>query len=140
MVVGFEKQIPNIKNLCGGVLGLPQSHNLHIFFILVVACPVPAVQNGYATINSKNDGLMLPGNITAAYSCVPGYQLENPKKYISKCEYHFQNRAGRYKGDRNRLVKAIWKGQEAIRCGKGWNYSAIYSNITTISNWFLRKS
>lgn len=48
------------------------------------------------------------GNATVAYSCVSGYELENPDNNIVECEY----------GNDDQIRTAFWTGQEKIRCVK----------------------
>ena len=68
---------------------------------------------------SEHDSLMLPGNTTVAYSCAPGYELENQDNNIAKYEYEFKNRTGRPNGSNDQLVIAVWTGREKIRCNEG---------------------
>ena len=56
---------------------------------------IPVVKHANITILPERDGLKLPGNTTAAYSCLSGYELENPDNNIAKCEYALENLAGR---------------------------------------------
>ena len=95
---------------------------LHIIVrFSVVVCDmrtVPVVKKASIKNMPEHDGLMLPGNTTVAYSCVSGYELENPDNNIARCEYEFKNRTGRPNGSDDQLVIAVWTGHEKIRCIK----------------------
>ena len=67
---------------------------------------VPTVKHANFTILPGHGGSMLPGRATVAYSCVSGYELENPDNNIVECEYG--------NDDQNRT--AFWTGQEKIQC------------------------
>ena len=101
---------------------------MHNSLFTVVTCDmkaVPAIPHAYARNPSNGGSLILPGNFSMIYSCMPGYELDNPKNNAATCEYQFKNRTGRKKGHRHQLVTPIWKNYEAIRCVKGWYYSVI---------------
>ena len=67
----------------------------------------------------QSNGLMLPGNVNVPYTCETGYELENPEINAAKCDYAFEDRAGRPENNNDQLVTAIWAGHERIRCKKG---------------------
>ena len=74
---------------------------------------IPVVKHANITILPGRDGLKLPGNTTATYTCVSGYELENPDNNIAKCEYVFKNLQN------HQFRTAVWTGHEKIRCIEG---------------------
>ena len=87
-----------------------------IFIFTVVDCDlsaVPVVKHANFTILPAHDGSKLPVNTTATYTCVSGYELENPDNNIAKCEYAFKNLQN------HQSRTAVWTGQEKIRCIEG---------------------
>ena len=80
---------------------------------------VPAIKDAYIPNMPQNNGLLLPRSITVTYSCLPGFELENPSDNTATCDYDFQSRKGAPEIDKSQIVTAIWTGYETIRCREG---------------------
>ena len=79
----------------------------------------PVVTHANITNWIDHDGQKLPGKTTVTYSCVPGYELENPNNNFSRCVYALKNLTGRSAGYNHQFVAAVWTGQEKIHCNEG---------------------
>ena len=87
--------------------------------VLCDANTAPMVKHANITKWPEANSPMLPGNTTVTYSCLPGYELENPNNTLAKCVYALKNRTGRPVDYKHQFVTAIWTGQESIRCNAG---------------------
>ena len=89
------------------------------------------VKHANFTIFPEHDGLKLPGNTIAAYTCVSGYKLENPDNRIVKCEYGLDHS--------DLSATAVWTVQDKIRCNEGkfhQNYCHLYRGYINIVSVF----
>ena len=79
----------------------------------------PVVTNANITKWIDHDGKKLPDNTTVTYSCLPGYELENPNNNFARCVYELNDPTGSYVGNNHQFVTAIWRGQEKVHCVEG---------------------
>lgn len=95
-------------------------------FLSVVTCDrrsIPIVNHATPVIRTKLDnGLLVPGTVSAIYNCYKGYKLTYSEENKADCVYKHAPQEGRPTTKGTNLTTAVWTNTLKVICKLGQTF------------------